>query len=77
MTAQYVRFMVDRKYQNIGIGKAALGKLLEEIKAYNQCKLVDVYYNPENLAAKKLYAKYGFKEVGHRDDGTVIVEVKV
>lgn len=68
------RFMIDRKHQNTGIGKTAMGLLLEEIKAHNRCKLVDVYYYPQNLAAKKLYAKYGFKEVGDRDDGTVIAE---
>ncbi len=68
------RFMVDRKHQNTGIGKIAMGLLLEEIKAHGRCKLVDVYYYPQNLVAKKLYASYGFKEVGDRDDGTLIAE---
>lgn len=69
------RFMIDRKRQNTGIGKIALGLLLEEIKAHERCKLVDVYYYPQNIAAKKLYTSYGFKEVGDRDDGTVIAEI--
>ncbi len=69
------RFMIDRKHQNIGIGKIAMSLLLEEIKAYRCCKLVDVYYDPQNFVAKKLYANYGFKEVGDRDDGTVIAEL--
>lgn len=66
------RFMIDRKHQNIGIGKIAMGLLLEEIKAHKRCKLVDVYYEPQNIVAKKLYNSYGFKEVGDREDGTVI-----
>jgi len=67
------RFMIDRKRQSAGIGKAAMGLLLAEIKAHGErCKFVDIYYHPQNLAAKKLYASYGFKEVGDRDDGTVI-----
>lgn len=67
------RFMIDRRHQNTGIGKTALGLLLDEIKANGErCKFVDVYYHPRNLAAKKLYFSYGFKEVGDRDDGTVI-----
>ncbi len=67
------RFMIDRKRQNTGIGRIAMGLLLEEIKAHGErCKFVDVYYHPKNLAAKKLYASYDFKEVGDRDDGTVI-----
>lgn len=69
------RFMIDRKYQNKGIGKSAMGLLLEEIKAHQRCKLVDVYYEPQNLVAKKLYNSYGFKEVGDRDDGTVIANM--
>jgi len=69
------RFMIDRRRQNSGIGKIALGLLLEEIKAQERCKIVDVYYNPENIVAKRLYANFGFKEVGDRDDGDVIAEI--
>ncbi len=68
------RFMIDRKRQNTGIGKIAMGLLLQEIKAYERCKLVEVYYHPQNLAAKKLYTRYEFKVVGDRDDGTIITE---
>ena len=69
------RFIIDRKSQNTGMGKVAMGLLLEEIKAHKRCKLVDVYYDPQNFAAKKLYTRYGFKEVGDRDDGTVIAKL--
>ncbi len=69
------RFMIDRKHQNTGIGKIAMSLLLEEIKAHERCKLVDIYYDPQNLAAKKLYASLGFKENGNRDDGDVIAEI--
>jgi len=69
------RFMIDRKHQNTGIGKVAMSLALEEIKAHKRCGLVDIYYDPQNIAAKKLYARYGFKEVGSRDDGDVIAEV--
>ncbi len=68
------RFMIDRRYQNKGIGKVAMGLLLEEIRSHQRCKLVDIYYDAENTAAKKIYSGYGFKEVGHRDDGDVIAE---
>ena len=68
-------FMIDRKHQNTGIGKIAMSLLLEEIKAHERCKLVDIYYDPQNLAAKNLYASHGFKENGNRDDGDVIAEI--
>ena len=69
------RFMIDRKRQNTGIGKIAMGLLLEEIKECDRCKSVDIYYDPQNLPAKKLYASHGFKQTGIRDDGDVIAEI--
>lgn len=71
------RFMIDRRHQNTGIGKAAMGLAIDEIKSHNRCNLIDIYYDPKNIAAKKLYGRYGFKEVGFRDDGDVIAELKV
>ena len=71
------RFMIDRRRQNTGIGKIAMGLVIEEIKAHKRCKLIEIYYDPQNLAAKKLYDSYGFKVVGKRDDGDVIAEIKV
>lgn len=71
------RFMIDQQHQNTGIGTIALGSVIEEIKSYRRAKLIDIYYHPENLAAKKLYAKFGFKVVGDRDDGTLIAEIAI
>ncbi|MEM7303053.1 MAG: GNAT family N-acetyltransferase [Pseudomonadota bacterium] len=68
------RFMIDRSQQNKGIGKIAMGLVLDEIRSHNRCRLVDIYYDPKNTAAKKVYARYGFKEVGRRDDGDIIAE---
>lgn len=70
------RFMIDREFQNQGIGKIAMGLVMAEIRAHQHCSLIDIYYDPKNVAAKKLYARYGFKDVGFRDDGDVIAEVK-
>jgi len=69
------RFMIDRRHQNTGIGTVAMGLLLEDIKKHDRCSLVDIYYDPNNHAARKLYAKHGFRETGFRDDGDVIAEV--
>ncbi len=71
------RFMIDQKYQQQGIGRLALGLVIDEIKTYNRAKLIDIYYHPENIAAKKLYAKFGFRVVGDRDDGTLITEIAI
>ena len=71
------RFMIDQQHQNTGIGTIALGSVIEEIKSYHRAKLIDIYYHPENLAAKKFYAKFGFNVVGDRDDGTLIAEIAI
>jgi diamine N-acetyltransferase len=71
------RFMIDRRHQNTGIGKVAMGLVIPEIKAHGLCHLIEIYYDPNNVAAKKLYDRYGFKKVGFRDDGDVIAEIKV
>jgi len=69
------RFMIDRKHQNTGLGKAAMALLMDEIKAHELCKVIEIYYDPKNIAAKRLYARFGFEVVGKRDDGDVIAEV--
>ena len=71
------RLMIDRARQNTGIGKQAMALVLEEIKAHNRCSLVDIYYDPANVAAERLYTRYGFQPVGFRDDGDIIAELKV
>lgn len=71
------RFMIGRQYQNTGIGTRAMPLVIEEIKAHDRCGLIDIYYDPKNTAAKKLYARFGFKETGHRNDGDIIAELKL
>jgi len=71
------RLMIDIAHQGTGIGTRAMALVLEEIKSHNRCSLVDIYYDPKNLPAKKLYARYGFQEVGFRDDGDVIADLKL
>ena len=51
--------------------------LLSEIKKNEKCKTVEIYYDELNIAAKKLYAQYGFRVVGARDDGDVIAEISI
>ena len=71
------RFMIDRSVQNQGIGQAAMPLVLEDIKAHNLCDLIDIYYEPTNIAAQKVYTRFGFKPTGFRDDGDVIAELSV
>jgi diamine N-acetyltransferase len=71
------RFMIDRQYQNKGIGNAAMALLLQEIKENGRCRSVEIYYDNNNVAARKLYTGYGFIPTGTRDDGDVIAVLAV
>ena len=40
--------MVDKKYQNRGIGRKALQLAIDEIKQTEGLKRIGIYYNPHN-----------------------------
>ena len=73
--ATIYRFMIDRKHQGRGYGRAALGRALDEIRAIRRMKKVSIGYMPENAAAKTLYASFGFVAVGKDRDGEIIAEL--
>ena len=71
------RFMIDRRYQGRGYGKAAM-KLILDFIASRPCgpsEICWLSYEPENTAAKALYASFGFRETGEWD-GDEIIAVK-
>ncbi len=74
------RFMVDKKYQNNGIGRKALQLAIDEIKQTEGLKQIGIYYNPKNPVAKKFYSSFGFVEVGieeDEDDGDMLAVIKL
>ncbi|MDH7793607.1 GNAT family N-acetyltransferase [Ochrobactrum sp. AN78] len=71
-TAQLYRLMIDRRYQGRGYGFAAIEAFLTEIKSIAAVNQVSICYEPENLAARQLYAKAGFVEQGIDADGEMI-----
>ena len=73
--ASIYRFMIDRRHQGKGYGRAALAKALDEIRAIPGLRKVSISYMPENPVAKPFYASFGFVEVGHDDDGEMIAEL--
>jgi diamine N-acetyltransferase len=76
-TAQLYRFMIDRSFQGLGYGKAALQAVLDEIRSLGHISRVSICYEPENLAARQLYAKEGFVEEGLDEDGEMIAHLNL
>ena len=64
------RFMIDRRYQGRGLGKAAAALVLELIRSFpdGAAERCCVSYEPQNTAAKNLYASFGFRPSGEMDD---------
>ena len=63
------RLMIDRRHQGKGYGKTAMRPVLDFI-ATEPCGPADLCrlsYEPENTAAKALYAGFGFRETGEWD----------
>jgi diamine N-acetyltransferase len=74
--ASIYRFMIDRRHQRQGYGRAALEKALDEIRAVPGIATVSICYAPENQA-KALYARVGFMEIGRDEDGEVVAELSI
>ena len=71
------RFMIDRREQGKGLGRAAVARVLEEIARLSYVHRVSICYEPENEAARRLYASFGFVEQGLDEDGEMIALLEV
>lgn len=63
------RFMIDKNYQNAGIGRRALQLAIDEIKQSGKFKQIEICYHPDNPVAREFYSSFGFQETGMDEDG--------
>jgi diamine N-acetyltransferase len=72
------RLMVDDRYQGKGYGRFGMEKMLEVFRSDERIHVVGISYEPENDAARKLYASLGFEETGKMIEGEVeaVLELK-
>ncbi|RCW40090.1 GNAT family N-acetyltransferase [Paenibacillus prosopidis] len=61
-----MRLMIDKQYQNRGYGREAMKKILEFIRTFpaGPAHYCWIPYKPDNVAAKKLYENFGFRDNG-------------
>ena len=67
-----IRLMIDENHQGKGYGRFGMEKMLELFRADERIKTVAISYEPENEAARKLYASLGFEETGEMIGGEVL-----
>lgn len=68
------RFMIDKKFQNKGLGKIALKKII----AYfikNQANVITLSTKETNTIALKLYESLGFFRTGELNDDEIILRL--
>lgn len=70
-------FMIDRKQQRKGYGRAALAALIRYLRTMPGCRDVVLSYMPDNEVAKRLYAETGFVETGETEDDEVVARLRV
>jgi len=61
--ANIINFLIDTKYQNLGIGTLLLRKIIEEIKKSKEVRNIILNVNVNNQNAIKLYKSHGFKKI--------------
>jgi len=73
------RLMIDKRYQRRGYGKQALALALEFIKSFpcGKAEYCWLSYNPDNVAARKVYQSLGFSETGDMNGEEVITVLKL
>ena len=72
-----IRLMVDEKLQGRGYGRFGMEKMLEIFRADERVKEVGISYEPENDAARTLYASLGFVEPGEMLGDEVLAVLKL
>lgn len=71
------RLMVDENYQGKGYGRFGMEKMLELFRADDRIREIGISYEPENEAARKLYASLGFQETGEIAYGEVVAVLRL
>ncbi len=61
------RFMIDKKHQGKGYGKAALDLLKEIAMREENIQKITLSTNPENTKGIRIYEKYGFVDMKYLD----------
>ncbi len=71
------RFMIDKNYQGIGLGKKSMKLILSKMEEDYCCKKIYLSVHEDNYTAIKLYEKLGFKKTFFKDSKGEQIMVRV
>lgn len=71
------RFMIDKRFQGKGLGRAALAAAIDLLttQPLGAATHVETSFVPGNEVARHLYLSLGFEETGERDDDGELIAV--
>jgi len=69
------RFMVDAGFQGQGIGRAALGQVIDHVRAKRLFAVLETSYVPGPGCPEAFYLGAGFGHTGRTDEGEVVLEL--
>jgi diamine N-acetyltransferase len=70
-----IRFMIGAEHQAKGYGTAALRALIALMAARHGPRDIFLGYEPGNVVAERLYARFGFVPTGEMEAGEVIARL--
>lgn len=73
------RFMIDERFQNKGLGSAALKEAIAYLKTYpvKEAGYCWLSYDKDNQTAKALYEKAGFRENGELCEDEIVAVLEL
>lgn len=73
------RLMIDKRCQRRGFGREAVRLALEFVRTWphGKAEACVTSYHPDNEAARKLYASFGFAENGETDGDEIVAVLKL
>ncbi|MEO1404093.1 MAG: GNAT family N-acetyltransferase [Cyanobacteria bacterium J06635_1] len=71
------RFMVDTNFQGQGVGKAALGLVIDHVHAKGVFSAIKTSYVPGPDSPEGFYRKFGFQPTGEIKDEEVVLKLSL
>ena len=69
------RFMIDARFQRRGVGKAALLRVIEHVRAKGHFESLELSYVPGPGCPEPFYLGLGFRHTGRFDENEIILEL--
>jgi diamine N-acetyltransferase len=69
------RFMVDERHQGRGVGRQALQRVIDHVRAKGVCTSLELSYVPGPGCPEPFYLSMGFRHTGRMEGDEVVLEL--